>query len=298
MSLRYRVTHKTEYEYASDVSSSYSQLRMLPREGAGQRCESSAVTVSPRPDDRREFRDFFGNRVEHVAIQRPHRRLSVQTTSVVVVDDRAGDLSLLGDRSWEAVRDAVGRAPGIDAVEAAQFALDSRRVSAGPEFAAYAGPSFAPGRPVVEAVCDLTSRIHADFDYAPGVTRADTSPDEALRERHGVCQDFAHVGIACLRSLGLPARYVSGYLETDPPPGREKLVGADVSHAWFSVLVPGAGWLDVDPTNDRVVNSRYIVTAFGRDYADVAPVSGVIYTQGRTSKLTVSVDVAALAPAG
>ncbi|WP_354699959.1 hypothetical protein DSM112329_00217 [Paraconexibacter sp. AEG42_29] len=297
MPVRYRVVHRTEYQYAAEVSASYSQLRMLPRDAPRQRCISAGVVVDPRPDHQREHVDYFGNRVEHVAIQHRHRRLHLTTSSVVEVDEAAGALPLLGDRSWEEVRDSVGVVPGPDAVAAVHFALDSALVRSGPDFAAYAQPSFTPGRSIVEAVCELTSRIHADFEFAPGETKTDTTPEEALKERHGVCQDFAHVGVACLRSLGLPARYVSGYMETDPPPGREKLVGADVSHAWFSVLMPGAGWLDVDPTNDQVVGGRYIVTAYGRDYQDIAPVSGVIYTRGYTKSLRVTVDVTAL-PAG
>lgn len=288
MATKYRITHRTTYEYSSPVSSSYSELRVLPREGPGQRCLSSGFVVDPLPDDQREHRDFFGNRVGYVAIQRSHRALEVTASSVVEVLGDGSDLSLLGDRSWESVRDESGD------VDAALFALDSARVQAGPEFLEYALPSFTPGRSITEAVCELASRIHADFEYAPGETKIDTTPAEALREKHGVCQDFAHVGIACLRSLGLPARYVSGYLETDPPPGRPKLVGADVTHAWFSVLVPGAGWLDVDPTNDQVVNQRYVVTAYGRDYQDVSPIGGVLFTKGKTKSLKVTVDVTAV----
>lgn len=294
MPVRYRIVHRTEYRYAAAVTSSYSQLRMRPREAPNQRCIESTVVVDPAPDHQREHRDFFGNRVEHVAIQRRHRRLDLTTTSVVEVDAKTPTLPLLGDRSWEAVRDAVGVVPGPDAVTAVQFSLDSDLVQVSREFADYAAPSFTPGRSVVEAVSDLSSRIHRDFEFTAGGTQVDTKPEEALRKRHGVCQDFAHVGIACLRSLGLPARYVSGYMETDPPPGREKLVGADVSHAWFSLLIPGAGWLDVDPTNDRIVGDRYIVTAYGRDYRDIAPVSGVMYSRGHTESLKVTVDVTAL----
>lgn len=292
MAMTYRITHRTEYEYASDVSTSYSLLRLLPRDEPGQRCLDARVFVDPRPEDHGEHTDFFGNRVGYAAIQRRHRRLSVTASSVVEVDERPATLNLQGDRPWEELRDGV-RAPGPDVVEATQFALDSRRVQAAPAFADYARPSFAPGRPAAEAVCDLASRIHADFEFAPGETKVDTPLEEVLAARHGVCQDFAHLGIACLRSLGLPARYVSGYLETNPPPGRARLKGADVSHAWFSILLGGGHWLDVDPTNDQLVNQRYVVVAYGRDYADVAPVSGVIYTRGGTTSLKVTVDVAA-----
>jgi transglutaminase-like putative cysteine protease len=242
--------------------------------------------------DYSEHTDFFGNRVGYLAIHRPHRSLRVTATSLVDVEDREHEPSLFGDRPWEEVRDAVWRDGRRDAVDAMPFALDSPLVAASPALLAYAEPSFPAGRSLLDAVTNLASRIHAEFEYKPGATQVATPLEEVLRGRKGVCQDFAHVAIGCLRSLGLPARYVSGYLETDPPPGRVKLVGADVSHAWFSVLVPEAGWLDVDPTNDQLVNHRYVVTAFGRDYRDVPPVSGVIYTEGKTASLKVSVDVA------
>ncbi len=288
MSATYRITHRTEYRYSARVAPSYSLLHLLPRDAPGQRCLEASITVDPVPEDQGEHVDFFGNRVAYVAVTSPHRALSVTATSLVEVDAsrRTAALSLFGQQSWEEVRDHRD-------VEAIHYALDSRRVEADPRFAAYAAPSFTPGRQLVEAVTDLSSRIHADFAFAPGETKVDTPLTQVLETRQGVCQDFAHLGIACLRSLGLPARYVSGYLETDPPPGRPKLTGADVSHAWFSVLFPGAGWLDLDPTNDQVVGDRHIVTAYGRDYSDVAPLSGVMYTRGRTTSLKVEVDVVA-----
>lgn len=288
----YRITHRTEYRYSARVTPSYSLLHLLPRDAPGQRCLEAAITVDPAPDDQGEHLDFFGNRVAYVAVTAPHRALTVTASSVVEVDGGRGPASLsrFGQQTWEQARDHRD-------VEAVHYALDSPRVEADAAFADYAAPSFTPGRQLVEAVTDLSSRIHADFAFAPGETKVDTPLTEVLETRQGVCQDFAHLGIACLRSLGLPARYVSGYLETDPPPGRPKLTGADVSHAWFSVLFPGAGWLDLDPTNDQVVGDRHIVTAYGRDYSDVAPLSGVMYTRGRTTRLKVEVDVVALTPA-
>jgi transglutaminase-like putative cysteine protease len=291
VSTRYQVVHRTEYEYESVVNPSYSQLHLLPRDVPGQRCISSEVVVTPRPEDYREHIDFLGNRVGYVAIHKPHKKLTVTATSVVEVQDRVGGLSLFGRRPWEQVR-AELRAS--DPLWAAHYSLDSPLVEACDAAREYAAPSFTPGRDVVEAVTDLCSRIHRDFEFDAEATTVATPLGEVLEERKGVCQDFAHVGIACLRSYGLPARYVSGYLETDPPPGKPKLVGADVSHAWFSVLLPEAGWLDLDPTNDQVVGSRYVVTAYGRDYKDVPPVAGVIFTEGRTKKLKVTVDVTAL----
>jgi transglutaminase-like putative cysteine protease len=287
----YRVTHTTEYEYEDDVAASHSLLHLLPRDGEGQTCVSTEISSTPMAGDYAEHTDFFGNRVGYLAIHHRHRSLHVTATSIVEVDDREHEPSLFGDRPWEDVRDAVWRGRRPEAVDAMPFALDSPLVVASPSLRAYAEPSFPAGRSLQHAVIDLASRIHAEFAYAPGATQVATPLEEVLEGRRGVCQDFAHVAIGCLRSLGLPARYVSGYLETDPPPGRAKLVGADVSHAWFSVLVPEAGWLDVDPTNDQLVNQRYVVTAFGRDYRDVPPISGVVYTKGATASLKVSVDV-------
>lgn len=290
MSATYRVTHRTTYYYEADVSASYGRMRLLPRDLPGQqRCLESHVTIDPDPADHSQHVDLFGNRVDYMSIDSPHRTLTITAHSVVEVD-APSPLPLAGDEPWERVRDAVGQG-GPDDVEAVHFSLDSPRIVPTTDFLAYAEPSFWPGRPIAEAVLDLSSRIHRDFEFVPDETDVDTPIEDVLAGRKGVCQDFAHVGIACLRALGLPARYVSGYLETDPPPGMPKLTGADVSHAWFSVLIPGAGWLDVDPTNDQVRGQKYIVTAFGRDYSDVAPVSGVIYTRGRTTSLEVSVDV-------
>ncbi len=289
----YRVTHRTEYEYEEDVAASHSRLHLLPRDGPGQTCVSTEIASAPLAGDYSEHADFFGNRVGYLAIHEPHRALDITATSVVEVDDGEREPSLFGERPWEQVRDAVwrdGRAgrgrrdavrPRLAARRGVRGAADVRRalLPAGP------GAAGRRHRPRVAHPRRLRVRARCDRGRA-------RPPEDVLEGRRGVCQDFAHVGIGCLRSLGLPARYVSGYLETDPPPGRPKLVGADVSHAWFSVLVPEAGWLDIDPTNDQLVNSRYVVAAFGRDYRDVPPVSGVIYTQGGTTSLRVKVDVA------
>jgi transglutaminase-like putative cysteine protease len=291
MTTTYRVTHRTEYEYESEVSDSYGQVHLLPRELPAQRCVSAAIEVDPAPESYHERVDFFGNRTGFFALHERHRRLAVTATSTVEVDDRGDALSLFGHRPWERVRDRVVSARGAAREEAVQFTLDSPLVKSSEQLERYAARAFAPGRPLVEAVAGLCSQIYAEFEYRPGSTSVTTPLEQVYEQRHGVCQDFAQIGIACLRSLGLPARYVSGYLETDPPPGGEKLVGADGSHAWLSVLVPDAGWLDVDPTNDQFVNGRYIVCAYGRDYADVPPLNGVIYTDGRTETPKVSVDV-------
>jgi transglutaminase-like putative cysteine protease len=292
MSTTYRITHRTDYSYEQAVSSSYGQLHMLPRELPTQRCHSASVDVSPAPERYRERTDFFGNRAAYFALHEPHRHLRVTVTSVVEVQGRAAELSLFGQQSWEDVRDVA--AGGDIPHEALQYLLDSPRIAAADVYREYAAGAFRPGEGVFEAVAALCSQIHADFEYKPGSTSVTTTLEQAFANRRGVCQDFAHLGIACLRSLGLPARYVSGYLETDPPPGRPKLTGADGSHAWLSVFVPQAGWIDIDPTNDQLVGDRYITTAIGRDYGDVPPMNGVIYTTGKTEKLDVSVDVTAI----
>jgi transglutaminase-like putative cysteine protease len=295
MATTYQINHRTEYFYEQPVSSSYAQLRMLPRELPGQHCRSSRVLVFPEPELSRERTDFFGNRVTYFALHEPHERLSVDVTSVVEVRGRGSDLPLLGDQSWEAVREALVAGGELVPHDVTQYALDSQRISRSEVYRDYAQAVFTPGAGVFEALAALCSKIHADFEYSPGSTSVTTSLDEAFGNRRGVCQDFAHLAIACLRSLGLAARYVSGYLETDPPPGMAKLTGTDGSHAWLSAFIPGAGWVDIDPTNDQFVGDRHVTTAVGRDYADVPPMSGVIYTLGRGARLEVSVDVAAVA---
>jgi transglutaminase-like putative cysteine protease len=291
MTTTYRVTHRTEYEYEQEVTASYGQLHLLPGDAPGQRSVRAEIEIAPGPEEYRERVDFFGNRVAYFAIHEPHTSLAVTAVSVVEVADRADGLSLPGARPWDEVRQAI-----LDRqhVEATQFVLDSPLVQAGDVYREYAEAAFAPGRPLLDALAALSELIHGDFQYEPGSTSVSTPLAEAFAARKGVCQDFSHLAIACLRSLGLPARYVSGYLETEPAPGHPKLVGVDGSHAWVSVLVPEAGWIDIDPTNNQFVNGRYVVTAVGRDYGDVPPLNGVIYTEGKTDSLTVQVDVVAL----
>ena len=287
----YRVTHRTQYLYQEDVTLSYGQLHLLPRELARQRCLSAEIRVDPLPELRTERVDYFGNRVSYFEIHEPHTALTVTATSVVEVGELASGVSLMGSRSWEDAREQVRSGELADHLDAVEYVLDSPLVRAAARYRAYAEESFTAGRSLLDATASLCSRIHTDFEYKPGSTSVATPLSEVFAKRRGVCQDFAHLGIACLRSLGLPARYVSGYLETEPAPGREKLTGVDGSHAWLSVLIPEAGWLDVDPTNDQFAGERYIVTAYGRDYADVPPLGGVIYTEGKTEELKVAVDV-------
>jgi transglutaminase-like putative cysteine protease len=288
--LTYRVVHRTEYLYDSEVSSSYGELYLLPRDVPGQVCSSSNVLIEPEPHDFRERSDFYGNRVAYFTVLEPHTRLAVTAESFVDVT-RAASVPVPVDQPWEIVRERLRLDPTVDAVSIYDFQFDSPKVTVSPAVTAYAAGSFPTGRPLTEALTELTARIHADFEYAPGATSVRTTLSELLQRRKGVCQDFAHLAIGCLRSLGLPARYVSGYLETLPPPGRARLVGADVSHAWASVFVPDAGWVDFDPTNNRFVSDRYVTNAYGRDYGDVSPLKGIIFTESKKNELHVSVDV-------
>lgn len=296
----YRVIHRTEYHYPSTVSSSFGELVILPRDRPGQLCLRSTCEIEPKPNDLRERVDFFGNRTTYFAVLAPHTQLTVTATSLVRVTGPSRSNGS-GSPAWRTARDrirsAVGSGPDADpdGLDARQFVLASPLVSPSPALAEYAQPSFRPGTPLLEAAVSLSSRIYRDFRYLPGVTEVTSTISEVLEHRAGVCQDFAHLAIGCLRSLGLAARYVSGYLETQPPPGQERLAGADASHAWFSVFIPGVdgqgGWVDIDPTNDQLIDDRYITTAWGRDYTDVPPVKGVIFTRGDRQDLRVSVDV-------
>jgi transglutaminase-like putative cysteine protease len=292
--MRYRVTHRTEYVYDSVVSSSFGEAHLSPRDFVDQRCRSTHVRVVPEPSEQREHVDYFGNRTLYFAVLRPHTKLTVTSTSEVDVTPRSAGMPLLGDQPWELVRDRMRNELTDDIVGAREFLLESPLVTVTPAVREYAAPSFTPGRAVTAAITHLTNRIHTDFTYKPGATSVDTTLDEVLDQREGVCQDFAHLAIACVRSVGLAARYVSGYLETDPPPGRPKLQGADVSHAWMSAYLPDAGWIDIDPTNDQLVSDRYVTTAWGRDYGDVPPLKGVIYTESSMNELRVQVDVLAI----
>jgi transglutaminase-like putative cysteine protease len=288
--VKFHVTHRTAYHYDDVVSCSYGLVHLLPRDRLGQICHDAVLRVEPVPDEQRDYRDFFGNRVTYFEILSSHEDLAVTATSTVGVDGRQNIVPLVVSQAWEGAR-VMDRSNPED-LEATQYILDTDLAPGSEAMRLYAAPSFSPARPVLEALIDLAKRIHDDFAYKPGVTSVNTTADEVLSGRAGVCQDFAHVTIGCLRSLGLAARYVSGYLETDPPDGEARLQGADASHAWASLYVPGAGWLDVDPTNRQLVNDRYITVAWGRDYRDIPPIKGVIHTDGTRHELEVSVEVA------
>ncbi|MDD9975703.1 MAG: transglutaminase family protein [Candidatus Poribacteria bacterium] len=287
--MNYKIVHKTEYSYTHPVNLCYNETRLSPRSFAHQDCSESQFVVAPEPRECRERQDFFGNTVYYFTIQQPHNQLTVTVTSRVSVKDREMQLNFAEHITWEEVRQQLqtDQNPGI--LEMRQYILDSPMVPMMSELHAYAEKSFTKGKPLLEAVNDLTTRLYTDFTYDPGFTTIATPLADVIEHRRGVCQDFAHLGIGCLRALGLAARYISGYIETVPPPDQELLAGADASHAWFSVYLPQLGWVDFDPTNNQIPADQHITIAWGRDYADVTPLKGVVFGSG-THELSVSVD--------
>ena len=287
--MEYRITHRTIYDYSEAVTVSHHAARLLPMTGATQKVSHSSLTVSPQPAVRKESRDYFGNAVCSFAIQEIHRRFEVIARSHVTVNVATAPAPALSP-PWEKVvasfRDPVSPAD----VAPYEFCMESPHVRLMPEFADYARASFPPGTPLLAGAGDIMRRIRADFRYDKVATTVATPIEEVWEHRSGVCQDFAHMAIACLRSLGLPARYVSGYLRTYPAAGRPRLVGADASHAWFSVYCPVNGWVDFDPTNAVIPSGEHITVAVGRDFSDVSPLSGIL-TGGGEHKVRVSVDV-------
>jgi len=290
--VKLRVVHRTTYGYSAPVTTSHHEARLGPRATEHQRTIAHELEIRPEPAVRKRHYDYFGNRTTHFALSEPHRLLDVKATSLVdVTAVRLPDFARAP--AWESVRELLRTDRRRDRLDAFQMTLESPYVALFPELAKYAAPSFTPGRPLLEAVRDLTRRIHGDFTYDPLATDISTPIAQVLAQRHGVCQDFAHLMIGCLRAHGLAARYVSGYLLSRPPPGKAKLVGADASHAWIAAWVPNEGWIDFDPTNDLVPSDEHVSVAFGRDFSDVAPVRGVILGGGRHS-VAVAVDVEAV----
>jgi transglutaminase-like putative cysteine protease len=290
----YQVTHRTTYQYGSDVAVSHHLAHLHPRELPNQQVDGFSLMVDPLPVVEDERVDYFGNGASYFSIGVPHDRLVVTARSQV----RVAALPLPErTAAWEQVRDQCASDQLTDDSAAGEFRFDSPYITRKPEYADYAAASFPKGRPLLEGIRDFTTRIFRDFKFDPRATTVATPLDEVLKKRRGVCQDFAHLAIAGLRSLGLPARYVSGYLETLPPPGKPRFVGADASHAWVSAWCPGHGWIDADPTNNLLPGDRHITVAWGRDFSDVSPLRGVI-VGGGGSTLGVSVDVARMAEVG
>ncbi len=307
--MKYRVRHRSRYRYARQVQLSYHALHLLPRATPYQQVVSASITTEPAPATLSEERDYFGNDLSLLTVTEPHMQLVVDLDAVVDVAFPAPPAT---SSPWEQVRDAVRGGAGAELAAAAEFAFPSALATPDAAIADYAAASFPPGRAVLDAARELTGRIHRDFTFDAEATSIATPLAETMRLRRGVCQDFAQIQIAGLRSLGLPARYVSGYIRNDrgaAPPGppgaglagpgagaggdaHAEFVGADASHAWVSVFCPGSGWVDLDPTNDLLVRQSHVVLAWGRDYRDVSPISGILVGGGEHA---LDVEVAVLA---
>lgn len=290
--MRYDILHVTEYEYSDPVPLCHNVARLRPRETERQTCLRHELRVTPAPALLRDWSDLFGNPFASFSVQNPHRTLTVAARSEVEVGPPPGPGSLF-PTSWEEARSLLAEARDPDARAAKAFVFESPQIRHDPDLARYAEPSFAPGRPLSEALLDLTRRIHDDFQFVAGATTVGTPVKDVFASRRGVCQDFAHLEIACLRSMGLASRYVSGYIVTEPPPGQPRQVGADASHAWVSAFVPGSGWLDLDPTQGKFADEGHVTVAWARDYDDVAPLKGILLG-GRQQSLRVAVDVVPL----
>jgi transglutaminase-like putative cysteine protease len=288
----FEVSHTTVYDYRAPVTVSHHLMRLTPRALQRQRLLEHYIELKPKPAATNLRVDCFGNDVTFATIEQTHRQLSVISRSRVAVSP-AFIPEASETPAWETVRGMCRVDRTTSVLEASEFTFASPLIPVAPDFADFASPSFGPEKPILEAVTDLTARIHCEFGFDPTATTISTPLAEVLEKRRGVCQDFAHLQIACLRALGLPARYVSGYLETLPPPGQTKLVGSDASHAWVSFFCPGIGWIDVDPTNNLFPSMQHITLGWGRDYSDVSPVRGVVLGAGKHD-LKVAVDVVPL----
>jgi len=293
--VRYRVRHETVYSYGGDVAHSHQLLHLTPRDAPLQTCHRRTITLAPQPSIRREDIDAFGNHVTRLEYDLPHDRLEV-IAEVGIEVQAAPAINAEDSAAWETVRSSLafsGKPLSDELLDACRYRMESSYVRIKQTFTDYGEDCFLPDGPLLVAAETLMHKIHKEFKYAPGSTNIRTSAIEAFEARQGVCQDFSHIMIGCLRSRGLAARYVSGYLRTLPPPGADAAyVGADASHAWVSVFCPPFGWIDLDPTNDVRVSSSHIIIAWGRDFGDVSPLRGVIVGGGR-HRLSVRVSVQA-----
>jgi transglutaminase-like putative cysteine protease len=287
--MNYQITHTTVYSYSAPASLCHNLVHLSPRDTPRQICQAHQMLIEPAPTVSSKRLDFFGNHATYFSIQQPHEQLTVRAVSDIALTPTS---ALKPDASppWESVRDKLVNDRAAPLLDAYQFTFDSTYVKRSPQLAAYALASFPAGRPLLDAVLDLTRRIYSDFQYDQQATTIGTPILEVLERRRGVCQDFSHLEIGCLRSLGLAARYVSGYLFTNPRPNQVCLRGADASHAWLSIYCPEFGWVDVDPTNNVIPSDEHLLLAWGRDYDDVSPVKGVIHGGGQHS-VSVAVEV-------
>jgi|AntAceMinimDraft_5_1070358.scaffolds.fasta_scaffold00508_2 transglutaminase-like putative cysteine protease len=295
--MRFRIKHITHYNYADRVTRCYNLAYVIPRDTVRQQCLSNRITLSPLPSTTHKRADYFGNKAFHFEIQKAHTELTITAVSDVQMSDRDHELNLDLGISYKEALDYLRHTHKPETIEAREFLLSSPMIEANETLADYARPSFADDRSLKSCVADLTSRIFKEFTYDPQFSTIATPLAEVLKHKKGVCQDFAHLQVGCLRAMGIPAKYVSGYIETLPKPGEVKLVGADATHAWIAFFCPEEGWVEFDPTNDSLAGSQHIVTAFGRDYFDVTPLRGVIFGGGVGPVLNVSVDVSRLVDA-
>jgi transglutaminase-like putative cysteine protease len=293
--MKYRIRHITHYHYPQPVSTCYNRAHLLPRETLYQTTNVPKVIIYPTPSSGSRRIDYFGNREYHFSIHEPHTELAIEVVTDITMNDNRydpRDQLPYGNTCLQAREKLKASHHDVETLYAREFLLDSPMIKVTPLLLEYAKFCFSDNKSLVSAVRDLTNKIFTEFKYDSGFTTITTPLNEVLEHKRGVCQDFAHLAIGCLRALGYPARYISGYLETLPPPGQKKLVGADASHAWFAVYSPGEGWFEFDPTNDTVPVGQHVVTAWGRDYSDVSPLRGVILGGGKSHSLHVSVDVA------
>jgi transglutaminase-like putative cysteine protease len=297
MPASYRIEHTTRYVYTSPVTMSQHMAFLQPRELPYQHVRAHELRIEPAPATLGSRSDYFGNQVYQFQVLQPHSTLVVSAESVVDVTSRFERLDTARSPRWDEVSRELTRRASVIPADVVAFAFPSPYLPMSPEAASLARHSFPPGTPMLAGAVDLVHRIHHDFTFDPTATTVTTPLARMIEDGRGVCQDFAHLAVSCLRSLGLAARYVSGYLLTDPPVGQPRLVGADASHAWVSVYCPAHGWVDLDPTNDVIVGERHVTAAWGRDYGDVSPLRGVLLG-GAQHALYVSVSVLPLNDVG
>lgn len=293
----YRVSHTTTYKYDNGVTFAHNIATIKPKTTLGQNVLNYKLEISPQPSEFSEKKDFFGNTITRFSIKDYHKELKVVALSSIEKDHTLLPNIYQSNSGLEVTLStarAYLKSKNKDLLDIRQFILESILIAnITKEIKAYAEVSFKPNRSVFEATFELMQRIFKEFEFNSNVTNVATPIHEVITHKKGVCQDFAQIAIACVRSVGLPARYVSGYIETLPPPGKEKLVGTDASHAWFSVYIPTFGWVDFDPTNNQIPKNQHIITAYGRDYYDVPPLKGVIFSSG-DNELKVAVDIRSL----
>ncbi|MFZ5630519.1 MAG: transglutaminase family protein [Spirochaetota bacterium] len=285
----YEVTHTTVYSYSEKVSHCQNIAYLLPQSDSRQSCERTELTISPTPAASADHTDYFGNRFRYFSVEQPHRQLSVTARTRIRTDNLLQN-DWEHSPAWEEVAASVRNPLEAADIAAVEYLLPSPFITLSSVFGDYAAESFSPGRPVLAAALEFAQRIRSDFKYEQKSTTILTPLSDVFRHRRGVCQDFAHLAIAALRTIGIPARYVSGYIETYPPAGKPKLRGSDASHAWISVYAGAAGWCDFDPTNGKAITEEFIVTARGRDFGDVSPLKGILFGGGKHT-LKVEVDV-------